>query len=106
VTVDGAGSQQEAPVPDEEEPAGFPAGDEISGEAGGAANTLMRLLSRHPFMALYEIAASKVRRDNARGFLLFVCVCGDLLFTLVVVALLLAIIGAVVYKTLAPLPHF
>jgi hypothetical protein len=100
------GSQQEPPVPDEQEPASFPAGDEISGEAGGATRTLMSLLSRHPFNALYELVAPKVKRDRARGLLLFICICGDLLFTLIVVGLLLAIIGTVAYKTLAPLPNF
>jgi hypothetical protein len=49
---------------------------------------------------------AKDNEDGLRGFLLFVCVAGDLLFTLLVIALLLGIIGTVAYKTLAPLPHF
>ena len=104
---DAPGGDIATPDPNPDEPANFPAGDEISGDAGGAERALLGLLSRHPFCALFDTAAPKLKdKSKARSILLLVCVTLDLVFSLAVVALLLAIIGTVAYKTLAPLPHF
>jgi len=100
---DDAEQPTETPLPDETEPAVFPANDEIPvGADAGTTRTLMSLLSAHPFWNLYEATRSP---EPLKGRALF-CFVMDVIFRIVVVLLLLGIIAAVAYKTFAPLPHF
>jgi hypothetical protein len=98
----GGGETKEAPQPDENEPASFPSTDEIpTSTDGGTTGTLLNILSRHPFLGIYEKTAD--RGDlGTRGR---VCFALEVILTIVVLALVLAIIAAVAWKTLAPLPH-
>jgi hypothetical protein len=104
--TDGAGTATEAevatPEPSEADPAGFADDDDAIPESadGGTAQTLIKLLSRHPFTSLYEKTAGQ--KLGLRGRICFLL---DVIFVAIVVALLLGIIAAVAWKTLAPLPH-
>ncbi len=96
------------PTPDPDSPATLPvtpnepgAPPSLSGVAdGGSSNALARLLEKSPFTDLHERAGGS---HPFRGAVCFAC---DFLMRLCVVALLVAIIGAVAWKTLAPLPAF
>lgn len=98
--------EEAAPEPDPSEPATYSDDEEDSiggGADGGASQTLMALLSRHPFSSLYQATGGNKDDLDFRGWICFFL---DLIFVLVVVSLLLGIIAAVAWKTLSPLPHF
>jgi hypothetical protein len=100
------GADEAAPDLDEAEPARYSDDEEDSiktGADGGASQTLMALLSRHPFSSLYQATGGNKDHLDVRGWVCFIL---DLMFVLVVVSLLLGIIAAVAWKTLAPVPTF
>jgi hypothetical protein len=103
--ADGESSMEGSPPePDEDNPAAYGGDDEVSD--GGATRTLLALLSRHPFYSLFRAVEGALRNGGKpRAVLLFACVSLDLLFTLLVVALILGITFALAWKTLAPLPN-
>lgn len=98
----------DAEGPDPTTPANYPPTDEdafsgaITGD-GGTTRFLTRLVRMTPFLDLHDRARKGKKGSRARGVLCFAL---DCLIRLIVVGLLLAIIGAVAWKTLAPLPHF
>jgi hypothetical protein len=97
-------TDDESPEPDPANAAGFPATDDAdfgtTGDAG-ATGALAKLLRRTPFLDLHERAGSPTDH-RLRGWL---CFCLDLGVRIVVVLLILSIIGALAWKTLAPLPQ-
>lgn len=91
------------PPPDPDEPANYPPNPEDdlfrgSGVDGGTTRILTRLLRASPCLDLDDRAGGQhaLRRR--------ICFALDLIFRLVVWAVLLAVIAAVAWKTLAPLP--
>ncbi len=101
------GAELPDPTPDEDSPATFPVGPEdnraptlpVESDAG-ASQALTALLSLTPFLDLHD----RARGDSAwRGRLCFTL---DLVLRLITVGLLIALIVAVAWKVLAPLPPF
>lgn len=96
------------PQPDEDKPSAFAddPGDAMGAMAGGSARALSRLLKTHPFMDVYDRVArdTKDRNTKALRALKVACATLDILFRLTAHLLLLAIIAAVAWKTLAPFP--
>jgi hypothetical protein len=90
---------------DESQPAAYPPDDEDDGPLGVAADggttqALTRLLKLSPCLDLHRRAGET--QDHAlRGHLCFAL---DLAIRILAYLLLLAILGAVAWKTLAPLP--
>jgi hypothetical protein len=94
--ADGDGA---VPQPDENHPASYADSNEGVGDVtGGSARALARLLTATPFLDLC---------DRAKGgtYLKAICITLDMVVRAVVLSLLLGILGAVAWKTLAPLPH-
>ncbi len=87
-------------------PAGFPIDPEDETPAAppsvdaGTTRALARLLKASPFLDLHERAGNPTDH-RFRGWL---CFCLDLLLRLMVVGLLVLVISAIAWKTLAPLP--
>jgi hypothetical protein len=104
VTEENTADEDQAPgKPDEKNPAAFADEDPIPPSAdGGTTRTLLSLLSRHPFWSLY-VTTHGIQKLPVRAWACFVL---DVLFRLAVVTILLGVIAAVAWKTLAPLPHF
>lgn len=92
-----------SPTPDENNPAALPSTDAPTfgpvGE-GGTAKALAKLLQQTPFLDFHERAGSPADH-RLRGR---VCFAIDFLLRLAVVGLLLAVIAAVAWRALAPLP--
>lgn len=102
-----SGDAPDEPAPDESHPAAFPPSPDepapvpVAADAG-TTRALTELLRRHPFLDLHR-AAGDVANHRFRGW---ICFTFDFLLTLIVVALLLAILAAIAWKTLAPLPDW
>ena len=95
------------PTPDENHPAAYPPdpADDKPPELppsvdSGGTRALYSLLRATPFLDLHKKAGGK---HPVRGW---VCFASDFLVRLIVLILMIGIIGAVVWKTLAPLPEF
>lgn len=101
------GDGSDEPAPDAAHPAAYP--PEPADRApvvpasadAGTTRALAALLKLSPFLDLHSHAGN-VEKHRLRGQVCFVL---DLLVRLVVVALLLGVITAVAWKTLAPLPE-
>lgn len=95
------GPHEQAPTPDEDAPANFPADDvpalPVESDAG-ATRALASLLKLSPFLDLDERASGESAWRRRLCFAL------DLLVRLAVVVVLVGVIGAVAWKVLAPLP--
>lgn len=97
-------TEDDHPEPDPSHAAAFPATDDASfGPVGDAGTTgaLAHLLRRTPFLDLHERAGSPADH-RFRGWL---CFSLDFVVRLLIVVLILGIIAAVAWKTLAPLPN-
>jgi hypothetical protein len=98
---------QSTPQPDGKNPAVYPAStDEKTAPLpaaadGGTTRTLSWLLTTAPFTSLHQ-RAGEPDKHRWRGWICFVT---DYLLRLAVVVLLLAIVAAVAWKTLVPLPN-
>jgi hypothetical protein len=99
----GTAEEPTAPDLDDENKGAFPAGKEDDAPpdgAGGATGQLWKLLTQHPFLDLYDRHAKSVLTTRGKW-----CFAAEFVLRLVVLLILLAIIVAVAWKTLAPLPH-
>ena len=91
--------------PDETKPAAYPPSSDDETPAvppsadAGTTRALAALLKLTPFLDLHRAANNEGHRF--RGWLCFTL---DLLLRLLVVGLLVCMIGAIAWKTLAPLP--
>ncbi len=93
------------PTPDEAVPGRYPVApdDEPAvpqGADAGTTRALARLLKASPFLDLHERAGNPIDH-RLRGGLCFAL---DFIVRLVAVALLLGVLMAIAWKTLAPLP--
>ncbi|HEX7167545.1 MAG TPA: hypothetical protein VF230_11250 [Acidimicrobiales bacterium] len=105
VPTDGDTSQPIEPQPDPGEPASYPADDTAAlppGADSGATRALAGLLKLSPFLDLHDRAGT----SEDHRFRAWVCFVLDGIVRFVVVALLLGVIVALAWKTLAPLPDF
>jgi hypothetical protein len=93
------------PAPDERSPAAFPATDAPALPAesdAGTSRALAAFLTITPFLDLHERAGDSDRHPHRARL----CFTLDLLVRAAAIALLLAVIGAVAWKVIAPLPPF
>lgn len=93
----------DTPVPDENHPAGYPASPEEdaalpSNMDAGTTRALTRLLRLSPFLSLHRAYGGDLKWRRRLCFTL------DCIVRAVVVSLILAILFAVAWKTLIPLP--
>jgi hypothetical protein len=91
------------PTPDEGSPAALPSTDDptfVPAGEGGTAKALAKLLQQSPFLDLHERAGSPADHRLRGG----ACFVTDFVLRLAVVVLLLAVIAAVAWRALAPLP--
>lgn len=98
---DPSSTEEDSPSPDPETPAYFPIDDAppwASSTDGGTTRALSQFLTISPCLDLYQRSGS-----SHRG-LFGLCFALDLLIRLGATALIIAILGAVAWKTLAPLP--
>jgi hypothetical protein len=68
----------------------------------GSTRVLLRLISLHPFWALY-LRTADIEDLKFRGRVIFVL---EVIFLIIYSLAILAVIVAVVWKTLAPFPNF
>lgn len=112
---DDGDKSSETPEPNAANPSTYPLGDDDDTSRGvrppmpqhsdgGTSRLLAWLLGLSPFIDLHHKALAKTggKHPWREG----ICVTLDCAFRVMVLALLLAIIGAVAWKTLAPLPSF
>ena len=91
------------PKPDEAHPASYPPTQEDEFPAatdGGGTRVLSRLLTRSPFLDLHKRAGNESAHPKRE----MLCFSLDLVVRIVAVVLILGIVIAVAWKTLAPLP--
>lgn len=100
-----AGDLPDAPEPDESSPAAFPTTSDDTPSFpptadAGATRALAAFLKLYPFLDLHDRAGANADH-RVRGW---VCFSLDLCLRLVVVVLIVAVILAIAWKTLAPFP--
>ncbi|HEU5151577.1 MAG TPA: hypothetical protein VFU19_13825 [Iamia sp.] len=97
---DGPEDDESGPGPDPSAPASFPLDDSPSWAAtdGGTTRALSQFLTISPCLDLYQ------RSGSSHRVLFGVCFALDLVIRLGATVLILAILAAVAWKTLAPLP--